>query len=286
MTRPADLPDFDFPPVVEVVLGVQFEPLAAFGSSHLAMLADRWRDQFPTWEDQPPLQPVKEWFGVPGQPSVNIRFDVGPLPPLRRAFFFDEKRSELRQVQADRFVRNWQKTVDPYPHYDDRDSGDSSLPGLRSRFRDDLQQFVAFVKEQGLGDFLPNQCEITYVNHIPVHGEAGARDLAELLAPWRGSFADDFLPAPESIELAMHFVITDDTGNKVGRLHVAAAPAHDHVSGEAMTRLTLTSRGVPLGKGVDGVLQFLDLGRRYIVKGFASTTAETMHSKWRRKHGG
>lgn len=51
-------------------------------------------------------------------------------------------------------------------------------------------------------------------------------------------------------------------------------------------RLTLTARDVPFGKGVDGVLLFLDLGRRHIVKGFASITTPTMHGKWRRKNDG
>lgn len=283
MTRAVDLPDFEAPPVVEVALGVQFQPLVGLGAKHLALLFERWRNEFPVWEDQPPLQAVKEWFGVAGQPSVNLRLDVRALPPLRRAFFFNQKRTALRQVQADRFVRNWQRSDAPYPRYDDDETSDGA--GLRSRFRSDLKQFIEFVGEHKLGDFLPNQCEVTYVNHIPRAGDSGAASLSVLLAPWRGTFSDEFLDVPESVEAALHFVIRDDDGSSVGRLHIEAAPVRDLQSGEELSRLTLTARGVPLGKGVDGVLGFLDLGRRHIVKGFASVTTTEMHAKWRRKDG-
>jgi hypothetical protein len=84
----------------------------------------------------------------------------------------------------------------------------------------------------------------------------------------------------------MHFVIRDDAGRNVGRLHVEATPVRDLESDEELSRLTLTARGASLGKGIDGVLDFLDLGRRHIVKGFASVTTEEMHAKWRRKDGG
>lgn len=285
MTRAPDLPEFEHPPVVEVALGVQFEPLPAFSSKHLALLWEGWREESPVWEEQAPLQPVTEWFGVPGQPSLNFRFDFGALPPMRRALFFSEDRRELRQVQADRFARNWKKTVDPYPRYDDHDTGGVPTKGLRTRFREDLHRFIEFVNEQKLGAFVPNQCEITYVNHIPAAGEFGAQDLTELLSPWSGNFSDGFLGRPESIEIATHFILEDTSKKNVGRLHVAAMPARDQASGETLTRLTLTARGLPLGNGLDGVLLFLDLGREHIVKGFASMTTPTMHGKWRRKNG-
>ena len=36
--RPEDLPDFRDPPLVEVVLGVQFATVAGFGSVHAGLL--------------------------------------------------------------------------------------------------------------------------------------------------------------------------------------------------------------------------------------------------------
>jgi uncharacterized protein (TIGR04255 family) len=255
-------------------------------SRHVAMLWQLWRHEFPIWEDQPPLQVVREWFGVPGQPSFNLQFDLGALPPLRRAFFFRHDRTELRQVQPDRFVRNWRKIGDPYPRYDDEEIDGNLTIGLRSRFRADLERFITFAREEELGEFQPNQCEVTYVNHVPTFGDQGAEDFAELLAPWQGSFSDGFLKQAESAKVELHFLIPEETGKSVGRLHAAVAPARDQESGIALTRLTLTARGIPLGKGTEGVLAFLDLGRRHIVKGFASMTTGSMHKKWRRTNGG
>jgi hypothetical protein len=144
---------------------------------------------------------------------------------------------------------------------------------------------VTFITEQRLGDFLPNQCEVTYVNHIPTSGDFGASSFADLFSPWGGTFSDDFLGKAESVEAAMHFLIADASGNNVGRLHVEATPVIDQNSGDTLTRLTLTARGLPLGQGIEGVLAFHDLGRRHIVKGFASLTTPAMHKKWRRKNG-
>lgn len=279
--RPGDLPDFEVPPVVEVALGVQFEPLAGFKSMHLALLWEHWRESSPNWEDQPPLPPVKEWFGLPGlPPGLDFHFEVG-APPLRRAMFSDTDGTELRQVQADRFARNWRKTVSPYPHYND----DGGQVGLRARFLEDLEFLAKFAEENGLGNIAPNQCEVTYVNHVPVAGELGASDLSQLLAPWRGGYSDEFLATPETVEVRLRFLIAE-SGTSLGRLHVVAAPARDQTSGELLTRLTLTARGNPIGSGIEGVMRFLDVGRRHVVKGFASLTTGNMHEKWRRKDGG
>lgn len=284
MTRPADLPDFEFPPVVEVALGVQFDPIG-LQAKHLALLWEKWRDAFPTWEEQPPIPPVKEWFGLPASAAVNVLYDLGPLPQLRRALFINADSTELRQVQCDRFARNWRKAVSPYPRYDDEPNSEGSACGLRTRFRQDLTELTEFIREHRLGAFAPNQCEITYVNHVPTSGECAGRDLAEVLKPWSGAFTDDFLQAPESNEVALRFVISDEQRRNIGRLHIAAATARDRNSGSEVIRLTLTSRGLPLSHDVDGILQFMDIGRRWIVKGFASVTTEAMHRKWRRKNG-
>jgi hypothetical protein len=68
-----------------------------------------------------------------------------------------------------------------------------------------------------------------------------------------------------------------------GRLHVAAEPAIRRSTGEEVYRITLTARGAPTGTGGDDVFGFLDLGREWIVRGFASITTEKMHQAWGRR---
>jgi uncharacterized protein (TIGR04255 family) len=275
--RPLDLPDFERPPVVEVALSVQFEPLP-FETRHIALLWETCRVNFPKWRDQPPIAPAFEMFG---RGSFNIRpwrVDLGNAP-LRRALFRNETETELKQYQSDRFVRNWTKTPSlPYPRYE----------SIRAPFADDLQALIAFVAEHSLGNFVPNQCEVTYVNLIPL-GDGSTAAISDVINPWSGTYSDAFLPAPESTEISAHFVMTNPPSatpvEPVGRLHVAGVVVEERETGATALQLTLTARGQPLGSGVEGVLAFLDLGRRSIVNGFASFTTPTMHKTWGRRDG-
>lgn len=268
--RPSDLPDFERPPVVEVALSVQFEPVA-LETKHLALLWEKCRKEFPEWHDQPPIVPSFEMFG-PG--FLNARFRSVPLP---RALFRNAGGTQLKQYQADRFVRNWTKAdaAPEYPRYE----------RIREAFADDLRALSAFLGEQSLGNLVPNQCEVTYVNLIPL-ADGAAGTVSDVISPWSGSYSDSFLREPEATEVAAHFVIAQPgQPEPVGRLHVQGALVTYRNTERPALQLTLTARGQPIGAGVDGVLAFLNLGREYIVKGFASFTKPQMHQSWGRRDG-
>jgi uncharacterized protein (TIGR04255 family) len=268
--RPSDLPNFEHPPVVEVALSVQFEPLA-LETKHLALLWEKCRADFPEWHDQAPIVPSFEMFGPR---LVNARFRSVPLP---RALFRNAASTELKQYQADRFVRNWTKAdaAPEYPRYE----------RIREHFAEDLRNLIAFLGEHSLGAFVPNQCDVTYVNLIPL-SDGPARTVSEVLCPWSGSYSDSFLREPEATEVAAHFVMAlPQQADPVGRLHVQGAMVAYRDTEQRALQLTLTARGQPLGTDVDGVLAFLNLGREYIVKGFASFTTPQMHKSWGRRDG-
>src|SRR5829696_8254411 len=110
----------------------------------------------------------------------------------------NETGSELVQVQRDRIVHNWRRLTpeSPYPHYE----------ALRPSFSEDLTDFQAFLDEFGIGKFNPYQCELTYINPIPLgRGIDRLGELERLLAPWSGSFTDDFLSEPESVAVVLRF---------------------------------------------------------------------------------
>ncbi len=44
--------------------------------------------------------------------------------------------------------------------------------------------------------------------------------------------------------------------------------------------MTLTARGAPRTSNLQGVLEFLDCGREWIVRGFEELTTEYMHGRW------
>ena len=73
-----------------------------------------------------------------------------------------------------------------------------------------------------------------------------------------------------------------DNGEPLGRLHVVEEPRIKLEDGSPLIRLTLTARGAPTKKDFGGVMAFFDIGREFIVRGFASITTAQMHRIWGR----
>lgn len=274
--RRADLPDFENPPVTEVVLSIQFEPLPSLRTPLIGLLWREFRERFPKLEEHSPLDPVFEKFTPTLSPKVGLRVEAYDAPPLPRVWFLNEEGTQLLQIQPDRFIHNWREVgeCDRYPRYE----------RLRDSFLKELSTFRAFIDRERLGELVINQCEITYVNHI-LAGEGWERhgQLSEILRCWvpvSGS-----LPEPESVSLATRYVIPGGEGQPVGRLHVTVQPAWRTSDGRLMYVMTLTARGTPQGEGVDGAVAFLDVGREWIVRGFTDLTTGKMHSIWRRTDG-
>ncbi|MFP3941453.1 MAG: TIGR04255 family protein [Thermoanaerobaculia bacterium] len=269
------LPDFRRPPLTEVVLGVQFEPLAGFGSVHSGLFWERIRESFPRVEERPTLQPVIERFGGRPARDLGVRWQVLDVPPPIRYWFLTEQGDQLIQLQSDRFLHNWRKRgpEDTYPRYE----------GIRQSFERELSLFQSFLTDHGLSHPEPNQCEVTYVNHIfPGDVWEHHSQLDRVLTITSGQYSDDFLGGPEDSRFAARYIIPDHQGTPLGRLHISAKPGFEVSTGQPIIVLELTARGQPQGEGTRGVLPFLDLGREWIVRGFTSITTPAMHQIWER----
>lgn len=272
----APRPDFSDPPVVEVALSVQFDSLIKLRTPQLGLLWREFRDRFPITEEHAPLDAVVERFGARRVRKGVARIEILESPPTPRCWFLDEAGTELIQVQHDRFVHNWRKagTEAEYPRYEH----------IRSTFEQELRRFDEFLAREQIGEFTPNQCEVTYVNHIvggkgwQAHG-----DLGNVITVFQRSFSDEFLEVPEDTGLRMRFLIPDEKGQPIGRLHAVLDSGYRNSDNQPIFNLNLTARGAPLGGGINGVLGFLDLGREWVVRGFASMTTPTMHKKWGRR---
>jgi uncharacterized protein (TIGR04255 family) len=204
---------------------------------------------------------------------VRLQIVNEPMPP--RVWFVSESANELLQVQHDRLIYNWRKvkTEDVYPRY----------PYLRNRFLEDLQSFKGFLESETLGEFKPNQCEVTYVNQIePCDVWSTHKDFGKVFAPWDASFSSPELPTLENIRMALQYVIEQPTADHiqpVGRLHVEVQPGIRVADQKPIFAMNLTARGSPLAEG-DGLLGFLDLGREHIVRSFRALTTPAMHIEW------
>jgi len=272
-----ELPDFENPPVVEVALSVQFDPLIALRTPQIGVLWQQFRDRFPRIEEHPPLDSTIERFGPRSRIEPGVQVRVSPSVPVPRCWFLNESGSELIQIQQDRFVHNWRKVgdSDSYPRYDRH---------IRPTLLSELEEFTAFVGKENLGEILPNQCEVTYVNRI-LAGQGWDRhgQLGSVLAPVSGAFSEEFLPEPEEVAVAASFLIPGEVGRPMGRLRFRVDPVYLKADDKPAFHLTLVARGAPLGSGLEGVRGFLDLGREWIVRGFAAITTPTMHKIWGRK---
>ena len=264
-------PDFADPPVIEVALSVGFNPLAGYTNAHAGLFWQRFKGTFATAEEHPP-------FGIPPvvestEPAPQGLEILGGAPPIR-TWLIASDRGELLQLQRDIIAHNWRKTgpTQPYPRYE----------AVRDRFQEHFRAFSDFAQEENLGTVEPTSCDITYVNHIPV-GEhmPTAGDLQELVLSW-SSPNTAFLPKPDRALLSLRFVIRDENDRFAGQLTVDAKPAYRRSDRTGIVVLSMTARGKPIGTGIDGALTFFDLGREWIVRGFADLTTSKMHALWGR----
>jgi uncharacterized protein (TIGR04255 family) len=274
-TRPADLPDFVSPPVTEVVLGVQFNSLDRLFSPHLGLVWEVFKDEFPLVEDHPYFPPAFETFGTPAPfmiPGVN--FQILARPEMARTNFLNREKTQALQVQRDRFLHNWRKTGegDDYPRFE----------RMIETFSAGFGKFTSVVDRENLGPVIPNQCEVTYFNQIPVpENETIWSQFALTFPDMVGNGTIEELGAPEDARFVLRYVISAD-GGLLGRVTVAAQPAR-RADGVTIIQFTLTARGKPITLDVSGVLDFLAHGRILLNRVFKKLTSPTMQQRWGRK---
>ena len=272
--RPADLPEFRTPPLTEVALGAQFDVIPGFLTPHVGLIWQHFRKDFPVLEEQPPLPPLFETFGPNPQFVAGMSLQFVTAPETPRVFFINEARTELLQVQRDRFLHNWRKIgeADSYPRFE----------RMLETFKTGFATFTKAISSEGLGPVVPNQCEVTYINQMPVPAGGNLSDLTDdLFGQHTGSLALDDLGKPEDLRFLLRYVMRDADNKPVGRLIASAEPAR-RIDGQTIVQLTLTARGRPNTPDEKGVIDFLNRGHISVVKGFAHLTGPKMHKHWER----
>jgi uncharacterized protein (TIGR04255 family) len=264
-----DLPDYERPPVIEVVCGILFKSIDTMLAPHFGLLWEKYKPEYPICREVPPLTPVIERFGE--QPQIDLQ--LANVPPLPRTWFVHKNDNGIIQVQRDRFLHNWKKVrpEDEYPRY----------PQVIKLFKDRLAQFESFLIENDLGVIAPKQYEMTYVNHIP-QGDAWTtlNEIRNVFPDFSLRAIHRFLPEPEGINWRTSYVLPDGEG----RLHVTIRHAKLRDSGLPMLLLDLTVRGIGRDTSPQGMVGWFDLAREWIVRGFADLTGDEVQTNiWRRK---
>ncbi len=266
-TRVGKLPEYENPPVTEVVCGVFFEPVKLL-LPHFGLLWEKFRPEYPKFEEAIPL--IRKIT-----PSGETAPDPGDLAqiPLPRLWFVSGDDTCVVQVQRDCFLTNWRKVrpTDDYPRYE-------KVIGV---YQEQLSRFIAFLEEQELPPIVPLQYDITYVNHV-LHGEGWETvdDIGKVFPDiaWR-SGSDRLLRDLESVNFRTSFGLPEG----IGRLSVTIQTAERRSDKRRLLNLELTVRGKPRTASLDDLSSWFDVARGWIVRAFADLTSEELQKKqWRR----
>lgn len=146
-------PNFKNPPLNELVCGVQFDA----SKWSLAIESDFFqaiKNDFPIVESKLPLAIVFD-------SNSNGPTDMTSLVnPTSRSFFVEKSTNKIVQLQFGRIIFNWRKVED----------GSSVYPRFNKVYGEFKAKFdlLTSVCSQHNVNLVPNQFELTYVDHIPV----------------------------------------------------------------------------------------------------------------------
>ena len=282
LTKPGntDLPKFDKPPVVETVLGVQFEPIGGLTNSHMGAYWAGLKSEWPVVKNVAPLEEQFEHFGERG-PSwalASLQIKITQDPSSRMVMTHrDEDR--IIQVQNNRYLLNWTggHKEQEYPKYN---------KFVRPEFDKAFEGFQDFVAEEELGEIVPNQWEVTYVNHIPKGSVWKEPD------EWSTIFSTSpMLRTPsssvslEGLQAEWHFEIMPQKG----RLHIQMVSGRKKTGKEEedLLVLKLTARGPIDPQEGPTLSDGLDIGHETIVCAFRDLASDKALDYWgyeREKH--
>ena len=258
-----ELPEYRHPPVIEVVCGLRFRRLDRLLASHLGSFWDKIRLQYPRSEEHP-LLPV----AVENIEELKLR----SIPELPRIWFVSSDNVQLIQVQRSAFYCNWrkQRAEDDYPRYSN----------VVENFRRNMHTFQAFLEEFDLGNLVPLQYELSYVNHIS-RGEGW-----ETLADAEAIFPVFALPSKEatgttatSFHWQTAFCLAEGKGNLVATINTGKRPSDR----QPVIRFDLACRGLPKGSNLDSMWDWFDVAHKSIVTHFANLTSlDVQQNVWGR----
>jgi uncharacterized protein (TIGR04255 family) len=270
MRRPP-LPDFEKPPLTEVALSMQFEEIADFRAVYFGLLWQKLgTDRFPTFEEQPPVRASFERLGT-SSVDETPNFELLEIPPVPRYLFVSKDKTQVVQVQQDRFTVNWRKRspTDEYPRFE----------ALAKLFDEQSSKFQEFLDQHNLGKISVTQAEVTYVNRIEQQGEP--RKLQRVFSVFSGVFSDNFLKEPEETYLSFRFPLVDET-RRAGSLYITVQPENPE-DRDGPLKMVMRARGKPDGADREAAIGFFSLGRKFIVSGFASITSKEAQESWGRR---
>ena len=256
------LPSYLHPPVNEVVCGVKFQPPPNFTLPYIGLLWNKFREKYPR---------VEHAATIAMGPN-QILIDTATGVPLPRVLFINKQDNQLVQFQADRIYFNWRQRQDMYPRYEN----------VIENFEEVLDSLEAFFKESEFGEFIPVECELTYLNHIKKGvGREAVEELQRVFRDFSWHDTPRFLPNPINVSWNMRFALPE----KKGHLHVSLNEGTLMEGNIPVFALNLTARGIGQATDRSGIREWFDTAHVWIVCGFADLATETIQAEdWEREN--
>lgn len=260
--RPADLPEYESPPLDEVVLSVQFAAWPGFQSVHLGDVWSLFRKEYPSVFEQPPLPPQFETFGG-GPQEFTLPIRISGFMSSPRLWFVSKDEHQLVQFQSDRFVANWRRLgpKGQYPRFEN----------IVDEFKRGILLLDEFARKKFASKVSVNQVEITYINIIPLSS-------CEDIENW----INISLPIDKGIDnfvLNLPITIFND-GKPSARLFQEAQFVVIPEDNSSAIRLSFTYRGPPSSDKISDAIDFMKAGRSAIVQHFDKFTTTKAHKAW------
>lgn len=256
----AGLPQFEHPPVVEAVIGIEFSPLEV-RTLDLLRYADSWAEHYPTITEVPSLEPTQP----PGQPVPQLTLQLtGPLPPIR-LWMTSPDEQFLVQLQRDRLLMNWRKTVQ-----------DAEYPGyaeLRRRFDAQLASFVERILGSDPTGMIVLGVEFTYFNRV-IHNQTPDQLFRHFSEPVK-----DLPGTPVAMRFQEIRNISDDRARTHGQLTLSSEPQPTEAG--TIEQFNITTRWFPEGITPGDTLQTLiDKGHETSRAAFVALTTHEKQTEW------
>jgi hypothetical protein len=151
---------------------------------------------------------------------------------------------------------------------------------LRARFVAQVAHMADFLRSEQLGEIVPSQCEITYINVTQLGDGVDAHQRMERITRlWAGWPTE---VAPVSLEGAVIQTrsIISVENQPVGRVYVNLTPSVSQADLSPTVQLEITARGRPAQPTLDSAFEFLNLIHDTAVSTFDAVTTQEMHAVW------
>lgn len=261
LLSPCGYPTYKHPPINEVVCGMRVQTPDKLRIPHIGLLWEKFRENYPIIQHAPPI--ASAMGEIPVDDATGI--------PVPRVWFINQEDDQLVQFQPDRFYFNWRRRQNVYPRY----------THVIENFENVQNAIANFFNENDLGELMPTECELSYINHI-AQGPAwtGFGDLPKIFSDfvWKQK-AKSFLPIPTNVAWSADFPLQESKGT----LTVSLKHAKQRKDNIPVLVFELTARGIGESKSKTAIREWFNLAHKWILGCFEELTTPEVQRIWGRE---